>query len=188
MVAGVLVGVLTSASSNALSPAVSAAHITMNSGWFWAALAYLVGLSLQSRGIAALMGSASLIGAVLSYYTLQLSQGKFEIVDFEAAHFETHTYWAGYFSKVIFWCIAACAFGSISGIAGHEARRGHGKFVLIWRTFIPVLAILEAFARLHLEVPSGSLVETVWYTTFLCAVVMIAIMVSREAFFALRSM
>ncbi|MFD9192342.1 DUF6518 family protein [Streptomyces phaeochromogenes] len=184
---GVLVGTATDISSDTGRPVVSAAHVAMNSGWFWAALAYFVGLFATTKRTASLLGCTALTAAVISYYTLQLTQGKFEIVDFGTAHFDTHTYWAGYISKTIFWCVAACLVGSVVAVAGNVARHGRGKSVLIWRSLIPILAAVETFTRLHIETPTkGSVVEAVWSSTFLSAIILMVFMAIYETYFALR--
>lgn len=159
----------------------------MNSGWLWAALGYFAGFFATTKRIAALSGCTALTAAVISYYTLQLTQGKFEIVDFGTAHFDTHTYWAGYISKTTFWCAAACLVGPVVAVAGNVARRGRGKSVLIWRSLIPILAAVETFTHLHMETPSkGSIIETVWSSIFLSAAISILLMVVYETYFALR--
>ncbi|WSY37106.1 DUF6518 family protein (plasmid) [Streptomyces sp. NBC_00887] len=134
----------------------NAIHLTLSGGWFWAAFSFCVGFARTSRLESAVLSSVSLVVAVVTYYVTKLWQeGSFD---------------SSVFSRIIFWSMAAAAFGPILGVAGNLARN-HGLRGLAFRVLIPLMAIVETSQRIRLESPSmGATAGATWGCIRLVAV------------------
>ncbi|MFF1714748.1 DUF6518 family protein [Streptomyces sp. NPDC058268] len=156
-----------------------AAHLTLDAGWSWAALAFCVGLARKSRTESAVMAAVSLVAAVLSYYLTKMGQGEFLTANLnDLSGGTTQTDWQGFLSKTLFWCVAACVLGPPLGLAGNLAR-GDALQRLPFRVVVPVVAIVETSRRIQVEAPLQETSGTTWSVIRLLAVATVAILIGH---------
>ncbi|GAQ67592.1 hypothetical protein SsS58_08048 [Streptomyces scabiei] len=180
LTAGAVLGVLGPLLESAGSPMGHVAHLVLSAGWTWAALAFCVGLTGRSRTGSAVLAPACLSVGVITYYAAKLQRGEFrEFVALDDPSQGTHIYWAGFASKIIFWCLAAVALGAPLGLAGSAARESEYRS-LVFRILIPLVAVVEMVMRLRTEAPlQGRVAYATWSVTLLAAVSVIAALVVR---------
>ncbi|MFF0222212.1 DUF6518 family protein [Streptomyces sp. NPDC004629] len=165
LTAGAVFGVLSPLLEPADAPALHALHLVLNAGWSWSALAFCVGLRCPSMLRAAVLAPASLIAAVIAYYTTKLGQSDFRAVNI--------------LSSTAAWCIAAAFFGPILGVAGNLARH-QGMRGLPFQVLIPLAAVVETSTRLRVEASlQGALVGATWNVTRVVAVAVVVVLVGR---------
>ncbi|KUL33893.1 hypothetical protein ADL22_32115 [Streptomyces sp. NRRL F-4489] len=151
LAAGAVIGALAPLLDGFAGPAGHAAHLVLDAGWSWAALAFCVGLARRSRIESAVLAWLSLPAAVTAYYLTKLAQGAYVTVDLaDPAGGTPHADWPGALSKIAVWCVAACLFGPLCGLAGNLARNA-GFRGLPFRVLVPLVAIAETTMRLRYE-------------------------------------
>jgi len=157
LTAGAVLGSLTRLLETSGATAGHAAYLVLNEAWSWSALAFCVGLACASRIASATLAAASLAAAAAAYYAVQLSH-------------DDHTTSANFLFATLAWGAVALVAGPILGLAGNLARKP-GPRGLPPRLMIPLLAVVEASARLRAEVSEqGSVGETTWTITRLAAI------------------
>ncbi len=126
------------------------------------------------------MAPAALAVGVVTYYATKLERGEFlEAVDLADPSQGTQVHWAGFASKVIFWCLAAVFMGAVLGLAGNLARN-HGYRGLAFQILIPLIAVIEMSMRLRAEAHlQGQLASATWSITLFAAVAVIVALVAR---------
>ncbi|MER6526570.1 hypothetical protein [Streptomyces sp. NPDC001508] len=129
---------------------------------------------------AAVLAPASLIAAVIAYYTTELGQGDFLLpVNLENLTQGNRVQWSGFLTATAAWCIAAVFFGPVLGVAGNLARH-QGMRGLPFQVLIPLAAVVETSTRLQTELPvRGALVGATWNVTRLAAVAVVVVLVGR---------
>ncbi|MBV7698376.1 DUF6518 family protein [Streptomyces sp. TRM70350] len=178
LTAGTAIGVLAPLLQTPDVLAAHVAHLVLAAGWSWGALAFCVGLARKSRIESAVLAPASLIAGVIVYYVTKLEQGQFLAADLDDPSKATHVYWAGFLSKTIFWCAAACVLGLILGLAGNLARN-RGLRGLPFRVLIPLVVIVETSQRLRFEAPlQGAVASTTWSVARLVAVAVLIVLIA----------
>ncbi|WP_157868463.1 DUF6518 family protein [Streptomyces caatingaensis] len=178
LIAGVALGIFAPLLGTVDAPVIHVLHLVLAAGWSWAALAFCVGLACKSRIKSAVLAPAALAAGVIAYYVTKLAQGEFrEWVNLDDPSQGTHIYWAGFLSKMLFWCAAAIVLGLLLGVAGHLGRNPELRGVL-FRASIPLVAIIETSMRLNVESSSqGAVAAATWNVTRLVAVAVLIFLV-----------
>ncbi|SMF58469.1 hypothetical protein [Streptomyces sp. Amel2xC10] len=180
LLAGVTLGVLAPLLEAADASALHVAHLVLAAGWSWAALAFVVGTSCESRVKSAVLAPASLAAGVIAYYVTKLERGGFlEWVNVDDPSQGTQIYWAGFLSKTLFWSVVAIVLGTFLGLAGNLARN-RGIRGLPFQVVIPLVAIAETSMRLRTEASlQGELAGETWNATRFVAVASVIILVGH---------
>jgi hypothetical protein len=152
-----VIGSLTRLLETNVDTAGRVVYLVLNEAWSWSAMAFCVGLACASRIASATLAAASLAAAAAAYYAVQLSR-------------DAHTTSSNFLFATLAWGAVALVAGPVLGLTGNLARmpalRG-----LPFRLMIPLLAVVEASARLQAEVSEqGSVGETTWTITRLAAI------------------
>lgn len=161
-------------------PVIHATHLILSAGCTWAALAFCAGLGRSRKIDSAVVATIALLAAVIAYYLTKLGQGEFITADLsDPTGRTTQTSWASFFSNSAIWCIAACFFGPILGLAGNLARQ-HGFRGLLFRAVIPAMAIIETSERIRVEASlQGDVADTTWSAIRLLAVAVLIVLVGK---------
>ncbi|MFJ4980455.1 DUF6518 family protein [Streptomyces coeruleorubidus] len=179
LTAGAALGIFVPLLETADAPAGNVANLVLAAGWAWAALAFCMGLSRNSRLESITSASASLISAVIAYYATKLAQGEFLTADLNAPSQGTQVHWYSFLSKAVFWCVAASILGPILGLAGNLARN-RGILGYTCRMLVPLVAIAETSERLRVEASlQGAVAGTTWTAILLIAVAVFGVLVGN---------
>ncbi|NYV72755.1 DUF6518 family protein [Streptomyces sp. UH6] len=153
--------------------AAHVAHITLSSGWSWAALSYFAGMAEKRKRRSCVMGVVSLVCATLAYYVTKAVQGDFLKVDL-GDHTGQTTYfaWGQFISFIALWCFTACLFGPILGLLGNLSRNGYKRHA--FRAAVPLVVIAETSVRLSTEASlQQPVVGTTWCATRIAAMIIL---------------
>ncbi|MGW6356608.1 DUF6518 family protein [Streptomyces sp. NPDC055092] len=163
------------------------ASVVLSAGWSYAALAFGVGmLEATSKARAAVLGTVSLIVAVLAYYLVKAWQGDYETADLSDTTGQTTTFAFGEFlSATVVWWVVASITGPILGLSGHLARKS--RFRVVFQVVVPVVAIAEMSMRIQSEASrQDSIVVTTWGVIRGMAIVAVVSLVGYALFDAWR--
>lgn len=180
--AGVVIGICGPLLSSDGGQLGHAAHVVFSSGWSWAALAFCVGVMGESRMRSAILGTISLLIAVLTYYSAKASQGDFQSADLSDPTGQTMYFsWGEFFSMAAVWGFFACLLGPALGVLGNIARSG--AYRLPCQLVVPFVAIIETSMRLRNEASLQSpIVATTWSVTRIVATVAVFALMAYAVF------
>ncbi|MEU6490747.1 DUF6518 family protein [Streptomyces sp. NPDC046984] len=151
LLAGVALGVappLLEGDSDTIAHAV---NIILSGGWPWAALALFVGAAQNSRIESMILAAASLLAAVVAYYSIKATDSyvmRLNLGD-PSARIISNPFDYG---SLAVWGFAAILLGPLLGLAGNLARK-NGRRGLLYRLLIPVIAIVETTERIRVKAP-----------------------------------
>lgn len=170
LTAGAALGVLAPLLEMTSASPGHVAHLVLDAGWSWAALAFCAGLARKSRIESVILAPASLIAAVIAYYVTKLERGEILAAGLNDPAFLTRT---------VGWSLAAAILGPILGLAGNLAMN-RGFRGLPFRVLIPVMAIVETSQRIRFEASrQEAIAGTTWNATRLIAVAVVIVLVGH---------
>ncbi len=180
LTAGAMLGILAALLLAVDGSVGHAVYLVLAAGWSWAALAFCIGLARNRRMESAILASASLLTAVITYYLAKLGHGDFLTADVNDPSGRTRMIsWYEFWSVTVSWCIAACVAGPLLGLAGNMARN-HGFRSLPFRVLVPLVAIVDTSQRLKFDAPmQGSVAVTTWSVIRLVAVAIVVALIGH---------
>ncbi|MFJ2566700.1 MULTISPECIES: DUF6518 family protein [unclassified Streptomyces] len=154
IVTGAAVGIGGPLLDASASPSASALGAVLVAGWCYAAISFCLGMASTSRLKAATVGTATLLIAVVSYYSLKAAQGDFRTVDLSETSGREFFSWGEFASMTLYWCVVGLILGPLLSVAGWMARQGTIR--LPFQLLVPVIALAETMMRLQVEASRAS--------------------------------
>ncbi|HWO65537.1 MAG TPA: hypothetical protein VNO31_36440 [Umezawaea sp.] len=182
IVGGTLFGFIVSAVNGAEIPALVPLSLVIGVGWFWAAVAFLLGRLAVGRQRSAVVGGVVLVFAVCAYYVTDVFEGVYEVVDYsDPTGAATSTDWSAFGNNALFWSVISLFVGPFFGVMGMGSRRGD-VIGLMFKLALPAIAAVEMVFRLRYDMGllDNSIMTTTWIAVLISALAIAVGLVVRH--------